>query len=134
MNLAKKKSLASRALKVSKNRIVFLNSRLDEIKEAITKQDIKDLYNNGAILIREPKGRKTTTKRKYRRGPGKILKRVFKRKEEYVTLTRKFRKYVAELRKQGKISKEELVDLRKKIKNRYFKNMSGLKDYLGGRK
>lgn len=43
MKLENKKDLASRALKVGKNRIAFNKSRLTEIKEAITKQDFKDL-------------------------------------------------------------------------------------------
>jgi hypothetical protein len=36
MNLGKKKALASRALKVGKKRIVFIKSRLEDIKEAKT--------------------------------------------------------------------------------------------------
>ena len=43
MNLQKKKELAARTLTIGKDRIMFNTSRLDEIKEAITKQDIKDL-------------------------------------------------------------------------------------------
>ena len=55
MNLRKKKILAAKALKVGKERIIFLKPRLEEIKEAITKQDIKDLYKEGAIKIKEVK-------------------------------------------------------------------------------
>ena len=58
MNLAKKKSLAAKALKLGRKRIVFLESRIDEIKEAITKQDIRDLQTEGAIVVKEVKGRK----------------------------------------------------------------------------
>ncbi len=43
MNLRTKKELAAKALKVGKERIVFVEARLDEIKEAITKQDMRDL-------------------------------------------------------------------------------------------
>ena len=53
MNLKKKKILAAKTLGVGRNRIRLLKSRLDEIKEAITKQDIRDLKNDGAILIKE---------------------------------------------------------------------------------
>ncbi len=58
MNLEKKKKLAARTLNVGKERIIFLKSRLEEIKEAITRQDIKDLHKDGAIIIKEEKGRK----------------------------------------------------------------------------
>ena len=55
MNLAKKKSLAARVFGVGKSRVVFAKSRLNEIKEAITKQDIRDLKKDGAITILEIK-------------------------------------------------------------------------------
>ena len=40
MNLGKKKQLAARTLGVGKSRVHFVNENLNEIKEAITKQDI----------------------------------------------------------------------------------------------
>ena len=134
MNLRTKKQLAIRTLKVGKERIVFLKSRLKEIKEAITKQDIRDLHQDGAILIKEVKGRKKVKKKHGRRGIGKIKKKVNKRKQEYVKMTRKLRAYVAEMKKQGKLSKEEVSEIRKKIRNRIFKSKAHLKTYIGGLK
>lgn len=134
MNVGKKKLLAARTLKVGKNRIVFLKLRLAEIKEAITKQDIKDLHKDGAIIIKQIKGRKKKilkkSKRKKRRSIGNIRKKVNKRKQEYVKITRKLRAYISELKKQGKISKELLTIIRKKIRNREFRNKAHLKEYL----
>jgi len=134
MNLSKKKELAGRTLKVGKARIVFLNSRVNEIKEAITKQDIRDLKNNGAIIVKEIKGRKKNIKKKRKKSDGKKKKKVKKRKQEYVVLTRKLRKYVSEMKKQEKVSRDEYYDIRKKIRNRIFKSQSHLKDYIGGLK
>ena len=134
MNLSKKKELAGRTLKVGKARIVFLNSRVNEIKEAITKQDIRDLKNNGAIIVKEIKGRKKNIKKKRKKSDGKIKKKVKKRKQEYVVLTRKLRKYVSEMKKQEKVSREEYYDIRKKIRNRFFKSQSHLKEHVGGLK
>ena len=130
MNLGKKKELAARTLKVGKNRIVFLNSRVNEIKEAITKQDIRDLKEGGVITIKETKGRRKNMKKSKKRGPGKIKKNVSKRKQEYVIITRKLRRYIAEMKKQEKISTEEFKDIRKKIRNRFFRSKSHLKEYL----
>jgi len=130
MNLGKKKILASKALKVGKERIVFLKPRLEEIKEAITKQDIRDLKNEGAILVKEVKGRKTVVK-KSNRSTGNIRKKVNKRKQLYVILTRKLRKYVAGLKEQGRISREEFKDIRKKIRNKIFRSQAHLKKYAG---
>jgi len=132
MNLGKKKALAVRTLKVGKERIVFLQSRLDEIKEAITKQDIKDLLKEGAIVIKEIKGRRKIKRKSKKRSTGNIRKKVNKRKQEYIIMTRKLRKHVAELKKQGKLSKEEISDIRKKIRNKVFKSKNYLKTYIGG--
>jgi large subunit ribosomal protein L19e len=131
MNLKKKKALAARTFGVGIERIEFLEPRLDEIKEAITKQDIRDLYKDGAIKIKNIKGRKTK-KRKKKRTPGNIRKKINKRKREYITITRKLRKYLKE--NKEKLTKKEIKDIRKKIRNRFFKSKSQLKEYIEGKK
>ena len=131
MNLRNKKELAKRTFNIGKNRIVFLKSRLEEIKEALTKQDIRDLKQDGAILIKDIKGRKKVKKRKTRKGPGKIKKKIKTRKQDYVIMTRKLRRYVAEMKKQGKLSSVEVKDIRKKIRNRIFRSKAHLKQYIG---
>ncbi len=131
MNLAKKKKLAERTLGVGKGRIVFLKSRLEDIKDAITKQEMRDLYEDGAIIIKEKRGRKKVRKGR-KRTAGNVRKRVKKRKQQYVKITRKLRVYVSELRKQGKISNEEAGNLRKKIRNRSFRSKAHIKEYVEG--
>jgi len=128
MNLGKKKDLAKRALKVGKERIIFLESGLEEIKESITRQDMRDRYAEGVIIIKEIKGRTKITKRK--KTPGKIKKNVSKRKQEYVKMTRKLRKYVAAMKERGEIGREEYLDIRKKIRNTLFKRREHLKIYI----
>ena len=130
MNLKKKKNLAVKVLKVGRNRISFSQSRLPEIKEAITKQDIRELHKEGAIIIKKIKGRKKKKIKKRRRTEGKIRKKVKKRKQDYVKMTRKLRAYVAEMKKQGKLGKEEVKDIRKKIRNKEFKSLAYLKEYI----
>ncbi|MCK5043548.1 hypothetical protein KAR52_00920 [Candidatus Pacearchaeota archaeon] len=134
MNLGKKKSLAARTLKVGKKRILFVKSRLEEIKEAITKQDIKDLQSEGAILIKEIKGKRKNIKKKKNRGPGSIKKTVNTRKQLYVIMTRKLRRYVAEMKIQKKLSPEEIKDIRNKIRNKVFRSKAHLKEYIGNLK
>ena len=134
MNLNNKKSLAARALKVGKERIVFSRGRLEEIKEAITKQDIRDLLNEGAIIVKNIKGRKKNLKKKVKRSTGNIRKKVNKRKQNYVIMTRKLRNYSSELKKQDKLTREEVKELRKKIRNKDFKSKAHLKEYIGGLK
>jgi len=131
MNLNKKKELAKRTFGVGEKRIVFIESRLEDIKEAITKQDMRDLREDGAILVTNVAGRRRKiTKRS--RSPGNIRKKVNKRKKEYVTITRKLRKHLRGEKEQGNLSKEESDDLRKKVRNRIFKSKAQLKEHLRG--
>lgn len=132
MNLRHKKELAAKALGVGKGRIIFNLEGLSEIKEAITKQDIKDLHSEGIISIKPVKGRKKIKRRKTQRGPGKIKKKVSHRKQEYVKITRKLREYVKQLKEQQILDRELYKDLRKKIRMRVFKSKANLKGYLEG--
>ena len=130
MNLNKKKKLAVRALNVGRNRIVFVDGRLDEIKEAITKKDIKDLVREGAIRIKEVSGRKAINKRNRKRSYGKIKKKIKLRKREYVIITRKLRRYIKTLSVKGKIKIVDYKLLRKKIRNKEFRSLGQFKDYI----
>jgi len=130
MQLAKKKELAAKVLKVGKNRIVFSAEREDEIKEAITRQDILDLHNLGAIKIKDVAGRKKNVKRKHRRKTGSVRKKVKKRKQDYVKLTRKLRKAARELLFQKKIDKEKYRRIRMMIKGRKFRSNRHLNESL----
>lgn len=132
MNLGKKKELAKRTLGVGKERIAFAESRLADIKEAITKQDIKDLHKEGAIVIKPVHGRRKVAKKNKRRSVGNVRIRVNTRKRDYVIMTRKLRKHSAELKKRGEISKEEHEDIRKKIRNKAFRSKAHLKEHIGG--
>lgn len=132
MNLRNKKELAAKTLKVGKERVVFVKERTAEIKEAITKQDVRDLIGSGAIQVKQVKGRKTNVTRKNKRGTGKIKLKVNKRKQEYVIITRKLRAYAAELKKQGRLTSEEVKEIRKRIRNRAFKSKANLKAYIEG--
>ncbi|MEK6830323.1 MAG: 50S ribosomal protein L19e [Nanoarchaeota archaeon] len=130
MNLRKKKMLAANTMRVGKNKIIFVKSRLDEIKEAITKQDIRDLHSEGAILIRQAEGRRKILKKRKRISAGNIRKKVGGKKRKYIIMTRKLRKHLKERSKIQKTSREQIKRIRKKIKNREFKNKSNLNEYL----
>ncbi len=129
-NLNKRKMLAARVLKVGKGRILFDTSSMEEIKEAIANQDIRDLYNRGIIMIKPVKGRRKKENRKTRRGPGSIKVKVKTDRRDYIILTRKLRGYIWELRNQNKISRERYEELRRKIKAGVFKNKAHLKNYM----
>ena len=130
MKLEKKKSLVARTLGVGKGRIKFNEGRLSEFKEAITKQDIKDLLEAGAISIKEKKGRRKIEKRKSRRRAGSIRKKPKRSKREYIIITRKLRAYLKSLKGKGKISAEDFKETRKQIRARSFKSLSHMKEII----
>ncbi len=128
MKLEKKKILAAKTLGVGKGRIVLNQTRLADIKEAITKQDIRDLFADKAILIKEIHGRKTLEKRTTRRRAGSIRKRINNGKKEYMRITRKLRRHLAELKRKSLIKPEHYEKLRKEIRARIFKNKNHFKE------
>ncbi|RME84451.1 MAG: hypothetical protein D6785_05535 [Planctomycetota bacterium] len=130
MNLRSKRELVARMEKVGKDRVRFVRARMEDIKEAITKQDLRELISSGAIIIKPVKGRRKRVKRKNRRGPGKIRKKINTRKRDYVIMTRKLRAYSKAMKKQGVITREEYKEIRKKIRNRFFKSKANLKSYI----
>ncbi|MEX0932589.1 MAG: 50S ribosomal protein L19e [Candidatus Pacearchaeota archaeon] len=132
MNLDKKKKLAARTLGVGRDRIVFMSPRISDIKELITKQDVRDLKGEGAIVVKEVKGRRKNKPAIKSKGPGKVKKKVNTRKRDYVIMTRKLRAYVKGLKERKEITKEMSYDLRKKIRNKIFRSKSHLKDILKG--
>jgi len=134
MNLKKKKQLAIRTLGIGNKRITFVKERIAEIKEAITKQDIRDLKESGAIVIKEIKGKRKIEKRKNARGTGKIKKKVKTRKKDYMTMTRKLRAYLKHLKLNGEVSREDYLNMRKLIRNKKFTSLTNLKAYIGGLK
>jgi len=133
MNLGKKKALAKRSFGMGEKRIVFVESRLEDIKDAITKQDMRDLREDSAIIIRGIGGRKKI-KNKTKKSQGNTRINVNTRKKDYMAATRKLRKYVAEMVKRGNLVKEEALDVRKKIRNKVFRSQAHLKEYIGGLK
>lgn len=130
MKLENKKKFAAKVLGVGKARIIFNKNRLDEIKEAMTRQDIKDLFTDDAILIRAIRGRKAIEKRKTRRRQGSIRQPVFDTKRKYIITTRKLRNYLSELRKNEKLTEEHFQKLRKEIKASSFRDKTHLKERI----
>lgn len=130
MKLDKKKALAARMLNVGKDRIWFNPQRLKEIKEAITKQDIKELVSQKIVLIKEITGTKKKKKRKTRRKAGSISKKVRKSKRDYMNKIRKLRLYLKRLKAENKISSADYRKLRNYSKSGIFKDLKHLREYL----
>ena len=117
-------------MNVGKNRIYFVEAHLEEIKEAITRQDIRDLKEAGAIQIKEISGRTKVVKRKNRRRVGKVKMKPKTRKQDYVIMTRKLRKFVKHLFLTEKITREDYREKRKQIRARKFRSKRHLRESL----
>ena len=130
MKLERKKNLISRTLKIGKGRVVLNNSRLSELKEAITRQDIRDLLSSGAISISEIHGRLKNNKRRTRRRIGSIKKKVKGGKTRYVNLTRKLRSFLKGQKTHGKISSEAFWKVRSQIRASEFRSLAHMKERI----
>lgn len=91
MNLLKKKKLIARTLGIGAERVALDSSSLEEIKQAITRQDIRELVSQGIIQIKQEKGRRVNLKRSRRRF-GSVRMKLKHSKRAYIIKTRKTRR------------------------------------------
>lgn len=135
------KRLASKLLKASPKRIKFDNQRLEDIKEAITKTDIRQLIDEKAIRKQNKKGvsrsrankilsQKSKGKRKGAgSNKGKRTARLPK-KEAWMNKIRSQRELIKELKDNGRISQATYRDLYRKSKGGYFRSKRHIKLFL----
>lgn len=141
MRLTVQKRLAAQLLKCSEKKIVFDPLRLDDIKEAITKTDIRSLVKQGAIIRRPAKGvsrararknrlQKSKGKRKgHGSRKGKEKARTPKKKtwSNHVRLQRKF---IKELKNRKIIDNSTYRTFYYKIKGGFFRSKRHIKLYM----
>ena len=139
--LRNQKKLAAQILKSSKNRIRFDQSRLDEIKEAITKAAVRGLIHSGAIyelpmnitsrgriraaIIQKRKGRgKGPTRKK-----GKHSARL-PRKREWISRIRLIRVILTSFKERGVLKTKDYRMLYMKAKGGFFRSQRHLKLFM----
>jgi len=135
------KRLAADVMNCSEKRIALDKSRLEDIKEAITKIDIRSLINEGAIKKKPIKGNSRVRARKIsiqkrkgkRKGPGsrkgKKTARLSKKKA-WINKIRKQRKFLKRLRDKELITKQNYHLLYQKAKGGFFRSKRHIKLYL----
>lgn len=141
MKLKAQRRIASVILKCSPKK-VWIDSRRDEdIKEAITKRDIRGLIKESAIKkrktnlqsrVRARKMQKQKSKGK-RKGPGSrkgsINARVSK-KERWMKRIRAQRSFLKELKQKKSITTRTFNDLYKKSKGGFFRSRRHITIYI----
>jgi len=141
MKLDTQKKIAASVLGCSKNRVVLDIERLEEIKEAITKTDIRSLIKDKAIKEKPIKGTSRSKANKIqiqkRKGlkaghgsrKGKIGARKPK-KEKWMAKIRLQRKFIKELKTKDVINTKEYSELRSKSKGGFFRSKRHIKIFL----
>ncbi|MBS3171191.1 50S ribosomal protein L19e [Candidatus Woesearchaeota archaeon] len=141
MKLNVQKRIAASLLKAGQNRVVFDNTRLNDIKEAITKADIRRLINDGAIKAKQKKGissfrtnKLRLQKRKGKRkgiGSRKGTKTArTPRKRAWITKVRVQRRFIKLLKIKKLVAPETYTKVYKMIKGNQFRSKRHLKLYL----
>lgn len=141
MELHSQKRLSAEILKCGKKRVWFDEERLSDIKEAITKQDLRRLVNEGAIREKPEKsisrGRAKKLKhqrvRGMRRGVGSRKGKKTARlagKTEWMNRIRLQRYFIKSLRDKSLITKAAYRELYLKSKGGFFRNLRHIKLYI----
>lgn len=145
MNLTSKRRIAASLLKVGENRVRMDNDKLKEIKEAITKADIRGLINQGIISAKRKssqshvRSRQTQVqKRKGRRAGQGSRKGVAtsrqQPKRQWMDRVRLQRAFISELKSKNLIINQTYRILRNKIKGGYFRSRRHIKLFLDEQK
>ncbi len=131
MRLTIQKKLASRLMKSSKKRIKLDPERLDDVKEAITKKDVKGLIKDGVIIAKQKKGvsRVRIKKKRTALKKGKATARMPK-KQAWMGRIRALRQIIKRLRDKELITKATYHDLYLKSKGGFFRSKRHLRLYI----
>lgn len=141
MILKLQKRLGARVLNCSPKRVVFDPSRLEDIKEAITKTDIRLLVGEGAITERPEKGvsrarankRKRQKRKGLRRGEGSRKGKATARrpkKQAWMDGIRAQRKFLKHLKKNNLLKPGAFKELYVKSKGGFFRSIKHIKLYI----
>ncbi len=131
--LTLQKRLAAKVLKVGESRIVMDPEHLEDIKNAITRADIRKMISHGYIKVKPMKIKRSGEKRKKRKGPGRRKggrgARLSK-KRRWINTIRPLREMLKELRDKEIIDKATYRKVYPLVKSGMFRSRSHLKLYL----
>lgn len=140
-NLRAQKRLAADELDVGKSRVYFDPDAQEEIAEAITREDIRDLINQGTIQADEATGnsrgqaREREAKRSYGHQSGAGSRRGTagarrSDKDEWMTRIRAQRSRLKELRDDGPLNRSQYRELYDKASGGEFEDVRRLEAFI----
>ncbi len=141
MKLDMKKRMAARVLKTSPKKVVFDETKLDEIKEAITLQDMRSLAKSSTVRKRDAneqshgrtRARHDQKAKGRRRGLGKRKGTANARKpgkDAWMDKIRSQREFIRELREKGVVSTKTFRSLYLKCKGGFFRSRRHINLFL----
>jgi large subunit ribosomal protein L19e len=141
MKIGPQKRLASQLLKCSEKKVWLDDERLDEVKEAITKADVKTLINKGLIGLVRTNGQSRVRARKRleqrrkgrQKGPGTRKGKKTARlsdKERWIVRMRVQREFLKELKTKEIITVPTYRNLYCKSKGGFFRSKRHIKLYI----
>lgn len=141
MKLKMQKRLAADILGVGKSRVWIDSDRAAEVSTAITRGDIRQLIDDGAIKAKPQKStsrgeaRKRQDQKKEGRQSGPGTRQGSKqsrksKKEKWIGKVRSLRQKLRELRDDGIINSSSYRELYRKVKGGAFRSKSHLETYL----
>ncbi|MBW3004728.1 50S ribosomal protein L19e [Candidatus Woesearchaeota archaeon] len=140
-NLKLQKRLAAEMMKCSPNRVHFNPERTSDVKEAITKADIRGMIKQGVITEKKIKGISRVRARKIKvqkrkgrqRGSGsrkgKFTARA-KPKTVWMNAVRAQRKFLKELKDKDLLTPGSFWDLYRKSKGGFFRSVRHIKLFI----
>lgn len=144
-DLANQKRLASKILECGLDRVWLNPEASEEIASAITRDDIRELIENGTIKAKPVKGvsrgraRALAAKRKYGHCKGHGSRKGKKgartpKKEQWIKKIRALRRRLKELRAEGELDKSTYCRLYRKAKGGEYRSVAHLNSHLGSEK
>ena len=141
VNLTLQRRLAAQAMKCAPEKVRFDTTQLSDVKESITKADIKGLISSGVIYMVHSPGQSRARARKIlvqkrkglRKGIGSREGTANARgnvRDAWIARIRKQRAMLKELRDNENISRSVYQQLFRKAKGGYFRSARHLKIYL----
>ena len=140
-DLSAQKRLAADVLGVGENRIWLDPDRQGDIAEAITREDIRELVEEGVVRAEEPGGnsrgraRERDDKRSYghQTGAGSRKGKAGARKsdtDDWASTIRAQRRRLRELRDEGRLSRSQYRDAYAKAGGGEFDSVADLERYI----
>ena len=140
-DLKSQRRMAAEVMDVGENRVKIDPDETDRVEEAITRQDIRNLVESGAITKKKVKGTSRGRARKNRaqkakgrrKGQGSRKGKKTARKDskkKWMEQIRAIRKRLKEMKEEGEVDNDTYWDLYDMAKGGFFRDVNHLENHV----